>query len=107
MLADKAARHEAAWQVYCGRRDAAQLGLQAAGLEMMLRKFEQPRPFVVFNDEMKRETIAENHRLVDEVERLGAENSELKDEVAVMRQRLAVMKKRRRGSGGGGDDERK
>ena len=79
--------------ITCMRLEKEQLVLQATGLEMMLRKFEQPRPFVVFSDEMKRATIEENHRLVDEVERLEKENSGLKDDVGVLRQR---WKRRRR-----------
>ena len=72
--------------------------MQSAGQERMLRRFEQPRPFTVFGDEMKQEVIAENHRLVDEVERLEEENSGLKDEVLVLRERVARKKndKRRR-----------
>ncbi len=59
--------------------------------EDQLNGFERARHYDVFTDELHRATLAENGRLVDEVERLGRSERELKEENTLLRRRIRRM----------------
>lgn len=85
--------------------------------EEQLNGFERARHYDVFTDEMHREAVAENGKLVERVERLTRRKRELKEENAILKRRLAqeqqqkesamaarVPKKKRRMSSGSEDE---
>jgi hypothetical protein len=90
------------------------------GFEERLNGFERARHYDVFTDETHRQTLEENGRLVDRVERVTRRKRELKEETVLLRRRLAQMqeqkesaaaavrvprKKRRMSSGSEGEEE--
>jgi hypothetical protein len=72
--------------------------------EDMLRGFEKPRQFEVFTDEAHRATLAENAKLVEQVDRLRRAERETREENAALRRRMQAYKKKeilsRDGDGG-------
>ena len=76
--------------------------------EDMLHGFDRARHYDVFSDELHRQTVKENHRLVDQVERLRRSERETKEENRVLRRRLrATVGEERRGSSNGRRDDGK
>ena len=64
--------------------------------EEQLNGFERARHYDVFTDELHRATLAENGRLVDDVERLSRSERELKEENTLLRRRIRRMQQEER-----------
>ena len=64
--------------------------------EDQLNGFERARHYDVFTDELHRVTLAENEKLVDEVERLSKSERELKEGNTLLRRRIRRMQEEER-----------
>lgn len=63
--------------------------MDLGSLEILLSRFEQSRRYEVFTSDMHKQTLEENHRIIDENEKLQRLLSEAQHEILILKQKAA------------------
>jgi hypothetical protein len=75
------------------KRERDSLYTNMRKFENMLQGFERARHHDVFTDDMHKKAVAENSRLVDEIEKVCRNERELREDNSILRRRISMYKK--------------